>query len=1030
MNTKIKILIAEHDPVDLELLNHELKNGGIDYEYKAVHNELDYINALKNFIPDIILADYTFPSFDGPTAFKIKEKIAPCTPFIFVSGTIGEEKSIELIKNGVTDYVLKESLFTLASKVKRALKESEDAIEKKGLEKAFESERERFHNLFLQAPTSMGILKGPDHIFEIANPLYMELIGKRELIGKTVKEVMPELEEQGFIELLDGVYKTGETFQANEMLVQLDQHGNGQLTNKYLNFIYQAYRNSEGLIEGIFFFAVDVTEQVLSRKKIEESENRFRVIIEKSSEMIALSSKDGKMFYISPSAAHAFGYSLKDINQVSSFNFIHPDDVKKFAEGRKEILETDGRSYSGELRLLHKNGNWIWCEATLTNMLNEPGVNAMVSNFRDISEKKVVEQQLEFNNNNLNALINNTNDLLWSVDRDFNLITFNQPFDDIVKLMSGKRLMKGMNVLSIAFPEKQLERFKEFYERAFRGEDFREIEFSGAPIEFWSEISFFPIRKGDEVIGTACHSRDITEQKKAEDQIRKKERQWAVIFNTISDSIFMLSVQSNNSFKFISVNPTFLRSTGLSEEQVIGQYVNKVIPSPSLELALSKYNEAITKRGTINWEEKTEYPSGIQTGFVSISPVIDEKNICTMLVGSVHDITERKKTEEEMKRLANRLQMATISAGMGIWDWDIEKDKLAWDERMHQLYKINSFQFEAVYDDWISRLHHEDKDRVNEEIQMAVTGKKEFDTEFRIIWDDSTVHYIKATGIIENNEAGNPSRMIGINWEITDRKLNEIRLKELNENLMRNTKYLATSNAELEQFAYVASHDLQEPLRMITSFLAQLEKKYGDVIDDKGKKYISFAVDGARRMRQIILDLLEFSLVGSAEDEMEELDLNELLDEIKILLRIKIEDKKAVIIIDTLPQIHAHRSPLRQVFQNLIGNALKYSKKDIPAQIHIKVADLTDHWQFSVSDNGIGIEKEYFDKIFVIFQRLHSKDDFSGTGMGLAITKKIIETWDGKIWLESEQGKGTTFYFILPKNKMITNGKKTQFHEN
>jgi light-regulated signal transduction histidine kinase (bacteriophytochrome) len=168
-------------------------------------------------------------------------------------------------------------------------------------------------------------------------------------------------------------------------------------------------------------------------------------------------------------------------------------------------------------------------------------------------------------------------------------------------------------------------------------------------------------------------------------------------------------------------------------------------------------------------------------------------------------------------------------------------------------------------------------------------------------------------------------------------------------------------------------------------------------------------------MRQIILDLLEFSRVGRTEDDKKELDLNELLSEIKILTGKKIEDKKAVIIIDMLPQIHAHRSPMRQVFQNLIGNALEYSNKDIPVQIHVAFKELKDHWQFAVIDNGIGIEKEYFDKIFIIFQRLHSKDEYSGTGMGLAIAKKIIETQGGKIWVESESGKGSAFYFTIKK---------------
>jgi light-regulated signal transduction histidine kinase (bacteriophytochrome) len=219
----------------------------------------------------------------------------------------------------------------------------------------------------------------------------------------------------------------------------------------------------------------------------------------------------------------------------------------------------------------------------------------------------------------------------------------------------------------------------------------------------------------------------------------------------------------------------------------------------------------------------------------------------------------------------------------------------------------------------------------------------------------------------------------------------------------------------LEQFAFVASHDLQEPLRMISSFLTLLEKKYQDVIDDNGKMYIGFAVDGAKRMRQIILDLLKYSRAGRTEEEKEELDLSELIDEIKLLLGKTIEEKQAVFIIDQLPTIHAYKASMLQVFQNLINNALKYTNNDIPVQIHIEVKALEHHWQFAVIDNGIGIEKEYFDKIFIIFKRLHTKEEYPGTGMGLAIIKKIIEMHGGKIWVESEKGKGSTFYFTIKK---------------
>jgi len=253
--------------------------------------------------------------------------------------------------------------------------------------------------------------------------------------------------------------------------------------------------------------------------------------------------------------------------------------------------------------------------------------------------------------------------------------------------------------------------------------------------------------------------------------------------------------------------------------------------------------------------------------------------------------------------------------------------------------------------------------------------------------------------------------------DVTERKLSEIKLNQLNQSLQQQSNELAISNAELEQFAYIASHDLQEPLRMVTSFMTQLENKYSAVIDDKGRQYIHFAIDGGKRMRQIILDLLEFSRVGKTEDKLEKVNLQRILDEITGLYRKQIEEKNAVIKIDRLPTLLTFKAPVRQVFQNLVGNSLKYQKAGNIPVIHISANETEGDWQFTVKDNGIGIDAAYFDKIFIIFKRLHNKDEYPGTGMGLAVTKKIIENLGGKIWVESEEGKGSTFHFTVLKNK-------------
>jgi PAS domain S-box-containing protein len=240
--------------------------------------------------------------------------------------------------------------------------------------------------------------------------------------------------------------------------------------------------------------------------------------------------------------------------------------------------------------------------------------------------------------------------------------------------------------------------------------------------------------------------------------------------------------------------------------------------------------------------------------------------------------------------------------------------------------------------------------------------------------------------------------------------------KKAEENIRQQAADLEISNKELEQFAYVASHDLQEPLRMVTSFLKQIESRYSDIIDDKGKQYIYFAVDGAKRMRQIILDLLEFSRLGRLDEKLEVVDVKMLADESLKLFANQIAETDAIIDIQSLPVIHAYKAPLRQVLQNLLSNALKYQHEDRRPVITISSFEKGTDWEFIVKDNGIGISSEHHERVFVIFQRLHNRDEYSGTGIGLAIVKKIISNMGGRIWIDSEEGKGSAFHFSIPKN--------------
>lgn len=383
------------------------------------------------------------------------------------------------------------------------------------------------------------------------------------------------------------------------------------------------------------------------------------------------------------------------------------------------------------------------------------------------------------------------------------------------------------------------------------------------------------------------------------------------------------------------------------------------------------------------------------------------------------DFTYRKKIEEELKSSNKRYEYVNKATNNAIYDWNILNDDIVWGDGFYKITGYNKTKKEYPIAKWAKLTHPDDIHITNNNLSATLRNKSKqnWSAEYRLKKANGSYIYIDEMGYIIRDKYGRAIRMIGVLNDITERKLAEKKLKELNAELEKNHKTLSIANIELEQFAYIASHDLQEPLRMISGFLNQIDAKYGNLLDERGKQYIYYAVDGAVRMREIILDLLDFSRIGKTEENLEEINIKFLVQNILKLYKNKIEVIKAEMEIINLPtSFLSYKELLRQIFQNLIGNALKYHIKDSIPKITISAKECESCYQFLVEDNGIGIEEEHFERIFIVFQRLHHRDEYSGTGIGLSITKKIIENLGGKIWLESVPNIGTKFHFTLPKN--------------
>jgi two-component system CheB/CheR fusion protein len=436
-------------------------------------------------------------------------------------------------------------------------------------------------------------------------------------------------------------------------------------------------------------------------------------------------------------------------------------------------------------------------------------------------------------------------------------------------------------------------------------------------------------------------------------------------------------------------------------------------------------NEILSKHGFI---ASTAYPvsqaSGDAWGVLEIfykegqQEQIGQTDLALQMTNFLSILLESKLAQENIWLSNQRYDLISRATNDIIWEWDVEKGLLVKaNTGLSDFFGVEIGKEQILFNAWKQLLHPDDYNRVIKKRNDSLRNKSNqyWEDEFRMQGHSGKYNYFYHKAFIVRNTDGQPIRLFGATQNITRRKEDEALLLELNKQLKQRADELAASNVELERFAYVASHDMQEPLRMITSFLQLFRKKYQEKIDDTAEQYLHFVMDGADRMKRLITDLLEYSRIGSNKGVAESIDINQLMKEVQEVFVNRIAECEATIVCKDLPVIMGNKTQLFQLFQNLVGNALKYIGKEKPIVI-VSGQEEDNHFLFSVQDNGIGIKPMFFDKIFVLFQRLHHKHQYSGTGIGLSVCKKIVEKHGGKIWVTSEPDKGSTFYFTISKH--------------
>ncbi len=389
-----------------------------------------------------------------------------------------------------------------------------------------------------------------------------------------------------------------------------------------------------------------------------------------------------------------------------------------------------------------------------------------------------------------------------------------------------------------------------------------------------------------------------------------------------------------------------------------------------------------------------------------------------ILTDSFNNMARQLKTSfNEIEINEERLQLAIKAANLGIWDWDIEKNILIWDDNMYKFYGVERSEFGGAYEAWSKSLIPEDKEQTVAQVEAALRGEHEFISEFRVRWPDQSIHYLRSISKTFRGEDGKPIRMVGINADITDQKASDEELqlyrKQLEELVAARTAQLEITNKELEAFSYSVSHDLRAPLRGIDGWSLALLEDYGETLEAKAKNYLERVRSEAQRMGSLIDDLLKLSQVTRTEVRWEPVDLTKLAQVVSARLKEQHCDRNVNFIIHPDLKTSGNAHLLEILLTNLIGNSCKFTSKIANAEIEVGQVEIKGRPVYFVKDNGAGFNKERAHNLFAAFQRFHRQSEFEGTGIGLAMVHRIINLHRGRIWAESEVNQGATFYFTI-----------------
>lgn len=818
----------------------------------------------------------------------------------------------------------------------------------------------------------------------------------------------------------------------------------------------QIFATSDDLLQfGIFsLIALLISWLQASRNKSEQSLREVRdelnVILQSVVDGITAQDINGKIIFANSSAANLTEYSSPDSMLNKPFSqtqhryemFDESGESLSFSSLPRHHVFRTGQPASITFQMRFTDSNeekWIYL--TSSPVFDKKGkVKFAVNVFRDITEQFEDERIRA----QLATIVQNSDDAIVSKDLNGIIESWN-PGAEKLYGYSAKEVIG--QPISILFPEDIKPREMNLRKRVASGEKIHHYETKRLHKEGHSldiSLTISPIREGNEkIIRYSTIERDITWRKKREAEIRSLQKQTEqqrqrleTIIANIPGIVYVGSGSEDagkQSMDFISDYAEEMLGYPANEWSSVDNFWKKIVHPDDWDQAVAKANEIYDscKAGLASFRCITKAGKVIHVEAHS-SIITDENGERIGTCGVVMDITEHKQAQDTIQQnsmlletLNKRLRNLVDNVPGIVYEStiDIETNEQHYNfmsDYVETLLGYPAENWKTNPNFWEELIPPTDLEKSLADAEVSYESGKPGNTEFRSLDHNGDIRHLEAYFHFVPNE-NDVVKSYGVIMDITERKQAEAMIAKYTEELRR-------SNEELEQFAYVASHDLQEPLRKISSYLQLIETRYADQLDEDGKEFIDYAVDGAMRMKQLINDLLLYSRVQRNKGKFDLVSVEDIVHNVLEGLALNIEENQAEITYDTLPKIHSNEGQLSQLFQNLLTNAIKFRNQETSPKVHIGVEKQGEEWLFCVRDNGIGMQPDYFERIFIIFQRLHSRKKYPGTGIGLAICKRIVQNHGGHIWVESEVGNGTTFYFTLPirsqkrQRRLINNG--------